>query len=134
MEMKKEMIAPCGINCAVCRSHLRSKNKCDGCLVQHGNKLSYCATCGIKLCAEHEKAEFTYCYECGMFPCAKLKKLFKRYKENYKVDLMGNLLCIRENGMEKLIESEEKKWVCAGCGARLCMHRAECAECGRGYK
>jgi hypothetical protein len=134
MEMKKEMIAPCGINCAVCRAVSRPRSRCGGCLVPHDNMLTHCATCGIKFCAEHEKAEFTYCGDCGKFPCAKLKKLFKRYRENYKVDLMGNLLSIRENWMEKFIEIEERKWVCAGCGARLSMHRAECAGCGRGYR
>ncbi|MDD5456566.1 MAG: hypothetical protein PHV30_05985 [Candidatus Margulisbacteria bacterium] len=29
--MKPALIAPCGMNCAICLGYLREKNKCPGC-------------------------------------------------------------------------------------------------------
>jgi hypothetical protein len=127
------MIAPCGINCAACGGHLQTKNRCGGCLPE-GEKGTHCRTCRIKFCDEHSKAAFTYCFECGRYPCARLKNLYMRYREKYGLDIAANQAYIKEYGMEKFLEQEGKKWACAGCGAALNMHRAECPRCGRAYR
>jgi hypothetical protein len=127
------MVAPCGINCAACSAYLRPKNRCSGCLSE-GDKVSHCATCSIKFCAEHGKAGSAYCRDCGKYPCARLKNLYKRYREKYGLDIAANQTAIRESGMEKFFEQEAKKWACAVCGAALNMHRPECMKCGKAYR
>jgi hypothetical protein len=107
VEMKKELIAPCGMNCGLCLHYLREKNKCLGCFT--GRKVNgKCIKCGIKLCQER-KGE--YCIDCDKFPCERLKRLDKRYQEKYGMSEIKNLKDIKEKGMESFLVQEEKKWV-----------------------
>lgn len=104
--MKKNLIAPCGMNCAVCSGYLREKNKCPGC--QNNPTISYCQRCKIKLC---EKRAGSFCFDCKEFPCAKLKQLDKRYREKYEMSEIENLQFIKEKGMTEFLKQEEKRWV-----------------------
>jgi hypothetical protein len=45
------MIAPCGINCGVCRLGFKVKGGCRGCRSAEA-KPEYCETCRIRTCAE----------------------------------------------------------------------------------
>ena len=99
MSMSKHLIAPCGVNCAVCSGYMRNKNRCSGCLATEGDKVSHCASCRIKLCPEHEKVEFTYCFDCRRFPCVRIKNLDKRYRGKYHASPIENLQFIKEAGM-----------------------------------
>jgi hypothetical protein len=130
VECTKELIAPCGINCSVCSGFLRKKNPCGGCLTVGLHMPTYCATCRIKFCEEHDNASFTYCYECKKFPCVKIKKLHKRYSGKYHLNLIGNSEIIRDEGMKSFLAKESKKWTCAQCGAVLCVHKEACMTCG----
>ena len=131
--MKSELIAPCGMNCAVCIGFLRDRNRCAGCLPD-GKRIGHCDKCVIKLCDEHQQGEFVYCHECRRYPCARLRRLHKRYIEKYKSDLAGNLERIRVCGTEQFIAEEWNKWTYAGCGATLSVHREACLACGRAYR
>lgn len=114
--MKKELIAPCGINCGICLHYLRPTNKCGGC--NSGRKVNgRPIKCGIKLCAER-KGDF--CFECDKFPCERLNRLDKRYREKYGMSEIENLKLIRDKGMDALLESEEKKWQTAD--GTICVH------------
>lgn len=130
MIFSEELVAPCGINCAVCIGYLREKNKCSGCLSSGLNKPVYCQKCRIRQCPEHEKAEFTYCYECPKYPCARMKSLNKRYTEKYNLSIVDNLARIKDYGLPKFLEMEGKKWICPSCGQVLSVHRAKCLGCG----
>ena len=114
--MKKELIAPCGMNCGLCLHYLREENKCTGCF--SGRKVNgRCIKCGIKLCKER-KGE--YCFECDKFPCERLQRLDKRYREKYGMSEIENLKIIKEKGIDFLMESEEKKWI--NSEGVLCVH------------
>ena len=134
METAKEMIAPCGLNCAVCYAHLRKENTCGGCLSPGGNKNKLSYRCGIKYCKEHNKASFTHCFECAKFPCGRLDRLYKRYQERYCLNVMANQLAICENGLDRFIEKEKEKWICTQCGATLSVHKSNCLACGKAYR
>jgi hypothetical protein len=114
--MKKELIAPCGMNCGLCLHYLRTENKCGGCF--SGRKVNgRCIKCAIKLC---QKRKGVYCYECEEYPCERLQRLDKRYREKYGMSEIENLNIIKEKGIDSLMESEKKKWV--NKDGILCVH------------
>jgi hypothetical protein len=114
--MKKELIAPCGMDCGLCFNYLRAENKCPGCF--SGRKVSgACIKCGIKL---SQKRKGAYCYECDEYPCERLQRLDKRYKEKYGMSEIENLNTINEKGIDFLIKREEKKW--ANSEGTFCVH------------
>lgn len=105
--MKKELIAPCGMNCGLCLHYLRVENKCPGCF--NGRKVNgRCIKCAIRLCKER-KGE--YCFECEKFPCERLKRMDDRYRTKYGMSEIENLKCIKECGIECFLEKEEERWV-----------------------
>jgi hypothetical protein len=133
--MDKELIAPCGMNCALCASYLAMKNN----LKSTGIMKTYCAGCRPrgKNCAFLKKkcdllgnGRVQYCYECNEFPCRRLKQLDKRYRTNYRMSMIENLLYIRDNGVQKLLEREAEKWRCPECGGVICCHNGICFSCG----
>lgn len=134
MEFKTGMIAPCGINCGTCLAFLRAKNRCGGCLSASSVKALHCQKCLIKNCEEHENASFTYCSSCGKFPCKRMKHIDKRYGDGYALSLIGNLVAIKENGIDDFLKNENAKWICKSCGAVLCVHRKACQTCGKEYR
>ena len=105
--MKKELIAPCGMNCGLCFHHLKPTNKCPGC--NSGRKVNgRCLNCAIKLC---KKRKGEYCFDCDEFPCERIKHLDKRYREKYGMSEIENLKTIKEKGIAYLMKKETKKWV-----------------------
>jgi hypothetical protein len=105
--MKKELIAPCGMNCGVCLHYLREKNKCPGCF--SGRKVNQsCIKCGIKLCKDRQGE---YCFNCDKFPCERLKRLDKRYRDKYEMSEIENLKTIQKKGIKYFLTQEEKRWV-----------------------
>ncbi|MBA7584154.1 hypothetical protein ES708_26107 [subsurface metagenome] len=134
-KMKKELIAPCGMNCAICSAYLARQHD----LRSQGIMRSYCAGCRPrgkncaflkKKCNLLGKGQVKYCYECPDFPCPILKHLDKRYRTNYRMSMIENLEFIRENGVEKLLEKEAEKWRCPNCGGVICCHNGVCFSCG----
>lgn len=112
-----ELIAPCGMNCGVCRAHLRSRNPCRGC-GEAGQPLPKSrANCRMRLC---ENRTGRFCYDCADFPCDRLKHLDRRYRARYGMSEIENLECIRDHGMERFLERERERWVADG--RVLCVH------------
>lgn len=128
--IKMNLIAPCGLNCSLCRAFLREKNHCPGCNSPEPGKPKYWETCRIKHCAELEKIKAKYCFKCGSFPCARLKQLDKRYRSKYGLSLMANLESIQELGIREFTRREKTRWTCPDCGAIICVHKQECQHCG----
>jgi hypothetical protein len=133
--MDEALIAPCGMNCALCSSYLAMKYD----LRSQGILRNYCAGCRPrgKNCAFMKKScellgngLVQYCYECEEFPCRRLKHLDKRYRTNYHMSMIANLEYIKEYGMEKFLEKEKEKWRCSGCGGVICCHNGICFSCG----
>lgn len=128
VSMSSALIAPCGINCALCSAYQRTKNTCPGCLSDEP-ALSQCRDCSITLCAK-KSSEAELCIECKDFPCKRMKQLEKRYREKYGETIFDSMRCIKTEGMDSFITKEHAKWTCT-CGSILCVHKSECMQCGK---
>ena len=133
--MEGILIAPCGMNCALCSNYLSMKYE----LRKTGIMKTYCAGCRPrgkncafmkKSCALIGEGRIQYCYLCHDFPCRRLKALDKRYRTKYHMSMIENLTCIKENGMEKFLRQQEEKWRCPECGSTICCHNGICYSCG----
>jgi hypothetical protein len=125
-----EMIAPCGIDCAICGAHLRKVKPCAGCRGGDENKLPHCVTCRIRNCAQLGQNPAGFCIECATFPCVRMKRLDQRYKIQYHIHPIENLQLIVSDGMGVLLKLEQTRWECPQCGGVVCGHTAKCSQCG----
>jgi len=123
-----KLIAPCGMNCALCMAYQREKNHCPGCNGPDEGKLKSCINCKIKNCENLEKLK--YCYKCEEFPCTRIKNLDKRYRTKYGMSMIENLNAIKTKGIENFLEEQTTRWSCSKCSSLLCVHRKSCQMCG----
>jgi hypothetical protein len=133
--MEEILIAPCGMNCAICSAYLAWKYD----LKKQGIMRNYCAGCRPrgKNCAFMKKAceklgngLLNYCFECADFPCRRLKALDKRYRTKYHMSMIENLVFIKEQGIPGFLKKEAEKWRCPECGETICCHNGICFNCG----
>jgi hypothetical protein len=133
-----ELIAPCGMNCAICSAYLAYKNK----IPRTRGKFTHCAGCrprnkqcaflkkrcedGLKLL--HGKVEF--CHQCNRFPCKCLSRLDARYRTQYGMSMIANLISIRENGIEAFVQQQYEQYRCERCGGLRSIHaKGKCFAC-----
>jgi len=90
MSMKSSLIAPCGMNCRLCRAYVREKKACPGCRGNDNLKSKSAAHCLIKHC-EIRALKIKYCYDCEKYLCDRLRHLDKRYITKYGMSMIGNL-------------------------------------------
>ena len=129
------LAAPCGIYCGACRQYLLWKKDlleergykqgCKGCRIRNKN----CAFIR-RDCPTLRKKEIDFCYECDQFPCQKLQKIDTHYQEKYSVNMVKNLKRIEEIGVEKWLQEQKELYICPECGGEICVHDAECYDCG----
>ena len=125
------LVAPCGMDCALCLAYLREMNRCAGCRGDDDAKPRYCVTCTLKTCERRTAGIGDYCFNCGgTYPCARLKRLDHRYRTKYGMSMLDNLDRIRGVGVEEFLASERQRWTCAECGGVICVHRQNCLYCG----
>jgi hypothetical protein len=132
--LEERLIAPCGMNCSLCVSHLALKND----LNNKGFAKRYCAGCRprgkhctfmAKQCNLVGKGLVQFCFECSTFPCSRLKDLDKRYHAKYHMSMLENLNLIKTQGMGLFLEKEAEKWRCHECGGVICCHNGLCLNC-----
>ncbi|HVO74356.1 MAG TPA: DUF3795 domain-containing protein [Ignavibacteriaceae bacterium] len=128
--IKSTMIAPCGMNCALCLAYHRTKNRCFGCVQADLPKANHCFTCPIKNCEELAKNNTKFCNECRHYPCRRIKNLDNRYRTKFGMSMIENLDCINKYGIRKFTKLEKEKWTCPGCGNVICVHKNSCMICG----
>jgi len=145
VEIKKELLAPCGLYCDVCAiliahrdNNLKFKKRlvtvypftsspdeiqCTGCLSE-GVIFGYCKSCPIKSCAKKKNIEG--CYQCDEWPC----KLIKNFPIPVgKKVIMRVIPQWREWGTERWVEEEEKRYRCPECGNPLFRGAKRCNKC-----
>lgn len=133
-KLENNMLAPCGMNCAVCHSHVGMRKygkKCQGCMNGDEGKPKHCQTCKIKTCVQSKG--YMRCLECKDFPCKLIKNLERSYNKRYSESLIANSQYAREHGIEDFLEKDRKKRICS-CGGVISLHDAECSECRKNYK
>ena len=124
------IIAPCGLNCSLCRAYLRDRKPCSGCRGGVAHKSKACLSCAIKNCNELIAGGHPFCYSCDRFPCTALRHHDARYQTTYGLSVIANLERIQAIGVERFITEETLKWSCSECGSLLCMHEQQCPNCG----
>ena len=112
------IIAPCGINCSLCRAYMRERQPCPACRGGVDNKSKACLACAIKNCAVLAAGGHRFCFSCEKFPCAKLLRLDHRYRTKYSVSVIENLQRIKAVGVEQFVAEDTTKWSCPQCGSR----------------
>jgi hypothetical protein len=127
--MRAELIAPCGMNCAVCYAYLREKNRCPGCRLIDQDQSVAVRKCVIRLCTSNVTVPNKFCYSCSKYPCQRLKNLDKRYRNKYGMSMLKNLMEIKNSGIMAFLKKESIKWKCKECGAVICVHRNYCLNC-----
>jgi hypothetical protein len=119
------LIAPCGMDCAICSAFLRTKNRCEGCNApdRRCNR-----NCTIAACPQ---VKGRYRHTCDSFPCRRLRQLDKRYRTKYHMSMLENLEAIREHGVRAFLRSERERWTCDACGGTIDVHHKRCSACGK---
>jgi hypothetical protein len=127
--MNEELIAPCGMNCAICSGHLAYQHD----VKSKGVRMPYCIGCRPrdKKCAFLKKrcdllltGKVKYCYECDDFPCKRLEHLDEGYRTRFRMSMIENLEYIKKIG------NEREKWKCPECGSVVYCHSGLCFNCG----
>lgn len=116
-KLNQSLIAPCGMNCGVCRAHLRSRNSCPGCKYIRQDQVKTLVQCRLRLC---NKRKGKFCFSCEDFPCEKLRQMDTRYRNKYGMSEIDNLIYIRDNGIREFLARERDRW-CSDQGI-FCVH------------
>ena len=133
--MNEELIAPCGMNCAICSQHLAYQHD----VKSKGIRMPYCIGCRPrdKQCAFLKKRcdllladKLRFCCECGNFPCERLEHLDRRYRTHFRMSMIENLEYIRDNGINKFLERAQEEWRYPECAGLICCHNGLCFSCG----
>ena len=126
--MDVSLIAPCGMNCALCLAYQRDQNRCSGCRGNGVPKSESRLRCVIKNCEKRLQNGWVNCSPCER-PCARIKRLDKRYREKYNMSMLENLACIKNDGMKVFLGQQARQWTCKACGGVICVHRGKCLRC-----
>ena len=129
--MKSDLIAPCGMNCAVCVAYFgynmngsKRKIACPGCRPRNKGCAFLKKHCGLLA-----NNEIDFCYECKAYPCQRLLKLDERYRKRYNMSMVKNLNSIRDHGMKEFLNMQSEKYRCSKCGGTICVHTNRCYSC-----
>jgi hypothetical protein len=128
-----ELLAPCGMNCAVCKAYLAyrcgvprkrgSVTHCSGCIPRGKN-------CFIKrACKKLSKGEVRFCYECSDLPCENVDRVARRYLARYGFDFVGNLREVEQLGVEAFLRGQAERFRCPVCGDVVSVHDGKCYAC-----
>ena len=130
MREEIRLIAPCGMNCGICRAYLRKERHCPCCHGADTHKSTSCIKCVIRSCETIKASQSKFCFECEIFPCQRLKQLDKRYRTRYAMSMIENLESIKAIGLSAFSENEAERWRCPECGGVICVHEGYCLRCG----
>ena len=132
--MDEKLIAPCGMNCALCSAYLAYTHQiprkrgeiyhCEGCRPRD-KRCAYLK----RHCAPLSNGSVRFCYECKDFPCVRLKHLDARYRKEYGMSFIENLEVIRDKGLNQFLKDQQNKYSCSKCGDWISIHNRKCFEC-----
>ncbi len=145
-----KIVGICGLYCGTCPNYLAYRKKdaeqlakisettgipienirCDGCLSD--TVMPYCVECrhGFRQCAREKKV--TWCFECHEFPCQRNKDFANVHIVNgisHHIHCIEDLQYMREHGVERWVEEQEKAGRCPQCGETLYWSAHECPRC-----
>jgi len=133
-ETQGNLIAPCGMNCAICSNYLAFKNnlnksQCSGCRPSDKNCSYLFGKCeGIN----HQiqgNAKAKFCFDCEKYPCKEIERMDRRYTENYGMSVKDNLEQIKKVGPEEFAIQQNQKYGCKTCAGLVSIHNKKCFSC-----
>jgi hypothetical protein len=130
-----DLIAPCGMNCAICSRYLAFKHdvRCKGI------SIAYCPGCRARnrMCALIKKKcdllqndKIQYCFECKDYPCKGLQHLDGKYRSLFHMSEIDNLNFIKRKNIRTFLNKQKRDWKCSECGDVICCHNGICFNCG----
>jgi len=131
-----ELMAPCGMNCALCSSYRAYAHG----LTKKAGKISHCIGCrprGKKCayikgsCEKLGQGTLEYCFECATFPCPHLEQLDGRYRKNYSYSMVDTLRDIASRGIAEALKIQRERYRCPRCGGVICVHNGKCYSCDK---
>jgi hypothetical protein len=128
----EDLIAPCGMNCAICsryRSYVNKlkRSQCVGCRPRNRRCTYLFGKCtGIN---KNSKSNAAFCFECSQYPCRQINRIDERYKKNYGMSMKENLELIRKLGIGGFIKEQYRKYRCPKCGGLISVHNRKCFKC-----
>ncbi len=130
---KPELIAPCGMNCGVCKAYLAYTHK----IPKARGKVTHCIGCRPRMkncfikrgCRKLSDQQIQFCHDCADMPCKNLERVERRYKERYSTSLVANLKMLREIGMKQFLCVQEDRFKCPNCGDVVSVHGGQCFTC-----
>lgn len=130
----EELIAPCGMNCAICSKYLAyinnlTRSKCAGCRPSNKKCTYLFEKCSGINHALEGNATAKFCFECNQYPCKQINRMDSRYSNNYKMSVKGNLEYINKNGIDEFIKEECRERHCKKCGGLISVHNRKCFKC-----
>lgn len=128
------LIAPCGMNCAICKAYLAYKHDTP----RQRGKVFHCAGCRPRSknsfikrkCTKLTNNPAQFCYECEALPCESVDRVDRRYRQRYGMSLVENLKMIKAKGMDSFLQSQSEKYSCPTCGDVVCVHDGKCYSWG----
>jgi hypothetical protein len=130
--ISEELVAPCGMNCAICSRYLSfvnnlKRSECVGCRPRNEPCEYLFKKCtGINHTSEDNVA---FCYECDQYPCKQINRMDDRYRENYGMSVKDNLGHINQMGIEDFIEEQYRIHRCPKCNGLVSIHNRKCFVC-----
>lgn len=132
--MEEDLIAPCGMYCAVCSGYLAYLNQ----IPRKRGKISHCQGCRARnkkcawlkgRCELLAKAKVRYCYECADYPCEHLQHIDARYRRDYGMSMIENLETIRDRGVKFFLKEQKERFTCPRCQGLISVHSGKCYVC-----
>ena len=130
--ISEELIAPCGVNCAICSKYLSyihnlNRSQRGGCRASKDSCSYLFDKCtGIN---GRSKSDAVYCFECDQYPCKQIDRMDDRYRKNYLMSVKDNLEFIRKSGTDEFVSAQCKKYQCSKCGGLISIHNGKCFKC-----
>ena len=126
------LIAPCGMNCAVCSRYLAhvnilNRSTCIGCRPRNRRCAYLFGKC--TRINRRAKGEAAFCFKCRQYPCRQIDRIDDRYRKNYGMSMKENLEFIRTKGIRKFIKAQYEKYKCPRCGGLISTHNRKCFAC-----
>ena len=130
--ISEELIAPCGMNCAICSRYLSyvnnlKRSQCIGCRPRNETCEYLLGKCTGTNHTSTGNAPF--CFECSQYPCKQIDRMDDRYRNNYEMSVKQNLEYINKMGIEAFIEEQYQKHRCSKCGGLISIHNRKCFKC-----
>ena len=148
---RRKLAAPCGLYCGACSTYIARKRGdeaaltavakrvaenrgwtikpeedlvCAGCL---SSQLAiFCRRCAMRACA-FEKG-ITYCSQCSDFPCQIIID-FNNDGRPHHSEVLTNVRCQQEIGIDAWLNEQEKRWRCPDCGCATEWYDTKCPQC-----